>query len=538
MIKLRVFVSSIQKELASERMALSVLMTADPFLQKHTVPKLWEMEPAPLTSGKVPYLDLLRVCQVCVLIIGREYGDSGTDGLSAIQREYRLARELRLPTLVCLKNVSDREKKTEDLLAEIKKDGHTYSRFASLEELHKKVRDRLVRHIKITYHLEPSSEETRIAENSEGVASLFERQRITNIAWKDTDQILVQQLIGAIGVSDPVKLKEKESRTALVDRGYLWFDEEQNIFCATAAGALLLAKDPTVAFPQSRVQIDAYFGTVKTDQASDYDFLRGPISKVLQNAWAFVRRNTRHPLRIVGLRRVDIDEYPEKAFREALVNALAHRDYQDASRKVRVEVFADRIVISSPGLPPGNQSIRRIAQGKAQPRARNPLLTQGLAWLEHMDDRGTGILRMKNAMLDHGLDEPQYAVDDGTFVVTLIGPGKNLERLRAPIHGNELSPAVKAALTARQKRILSHALKSGTVDRAWCKKTFGIGHDVASGDLRVLVTHNLLRRVGQGRSTAYVPEIKNVHEQSSDNRPMKTHNRPMPTHNNHKGTVK
>ena len=82
------------------------------------------------------------------------------------------------------------------------------------------------------------------------------------------------------------------------------------------------------------------------------------------DAVRFVQRNTRHPMRVVGLRRVRVDEYPETALREALVNAIAHRDYREAGVKVTFEVFHDRVVVTSPGLPAGGQSLTRIASNR------------------------------------------------------------------------------------------------------------------------------------------------------------------------------
>ena len=110
-MKLRVFISSVQKELEEERMQLRILLTSDPFLLRYAVPKLFEKYPADLRPDKKPYLKLLERCQLYVLIIGKEYAsDSG--GKSATHHEYDFAQERRLPTLVCVKG--DGEFKRDD----------------------------------------------------------------------------------------------------------------------------------------------------------------------------------------------------------------------------------------------------------------------------------------------------------------------------------------------------------------------------------------------------------------------------------------
>jgi ATP-dependent DNA helicase RecG len=132
-IRLKVFISSVQKEMRTERAAVGGLLATDPFLSSTTVPRLFEEYPAPLRPNKRGYLDLLRTCNVYLLIIGREYGHALEDGLSATEQEYQLAQELHLPTLVCVKgdHAFEREEKATALLQRIKSDSYTYSRFNS-----------------------------------------------------------------------------------------------------------------------------------------------------------------------------------------------------------------------------------------------------------------------------------------------------------------------------------------------------------------------------------------------------------------------
>jgi hypothetical protein len=91
MSQLRVFISSVQKELALERAAIATVISTDPFLQKHCVPVLFEMEPAPVHPAPQPYLKALRGCAIYVLLIAREYGHAEGE-ISATHHELRLAR--------------------------------------------------------------------------------------------------------------------------------------------------------------------------------------------------------------------------------------------------------------------------------------------------------------------------------------------------------------------------------------------------------------------------------------------------------------
>jgi len=507
MPRLKVFISSAQKELADERMAMQILLSTDSFLQKHTVPRLFEYTPAPLTPNKKEYLSLLHGCNICIVILGSLYGPTVEDsGLSATHEEYRLAKELRLPILVCLKGDSAgyREPNLDKFLGEIKADGFTYSRFKSLDELQKHARERLIEHVKNAYDVSPSEEDNRNAEQNIAVADLFERQMLDNIEWKDLDFELARKMIAAAEEISPEKLAMEDVREQLLDRGYLWLDGESGTHYATSAGILLLANNPSKAFPHARIQSDAYAGNQRTARADDHVFLHGPITAVLDDAMRFVHRNTRHPLRVVGLQRINVDEYPETALREAMVNAIVHRDYKDAGVKVVIEVFHDRIVVTNPGLPPGGQSLNRIAAGHGRSRSRNPLLAQGLTWLKAMEDRGTGIMRMTNAMIDHGLNRPSFSLDDGCVVVTLFGPGDDMDRIRLPGMQSQIAPSVEKALTERQKELTTLLLSGQELTSQWCQERYRITRQAVNKDFKILCSVGIARMVGAGRAVRYV----------------------------------
>ena len=108
-------------------------------------------------------------------------------------------------------------------------------------------------------------------------------------------------------------------------------------------------------------------------------------------------------------------------------------------------------------------------------------------------------------MLNHGLDEPKYNLDDGMFVVTLMGPGYNLKRLRAPKSTNQgITPAIEEQLNDRQKKIVAQVVREGFVTSGWCRKQFKVTYDTANRDLLGLSEIGLLRREGQGRNTRFV----------------------------------
>jgi predicted HTH transcriptional regulator len=261
-----------------------------------------------------------------------------------------------------------------------------------------------------------------------------------------------------------------------------------------------------VLFPHCKILADAYRSNDPDPNPQDQDTVSAAAPEAIQAVVDFVKRNTRHPVRIVGLNRIVLDEYPEEAVREAIVNAIAHRNYEDRARSILVEVFFDRIVISSPGLPPKPLTLAKLRRGKYRPCSRNPVLAQCLASLKLMEQRGSGLGRMKAAMLDHGLDVPEFDSEDGYFQLTLRGPAEDLERLRIPPSKDAgfISPAVEHTLNERQKKMIALLIQGQELTSRKCQELFGISGPTAAADFQTLMEAGLARKVGKGRSTRYV----------------------------------
>jgi len=272
----------------------------------------------------------------------------------------------------------------------------------------------------------------------------------------------------------------------------------------TAAGIVLLARDPSMVFPQCRILADAYRSTEPDGDPRDHEDIRIPMPLAVDRAIAFIDRNTRHPMRIIGLNRIRLDEYPVDGLREAIVNAVAHRQYEDGGRKIILEVFSDRVVVSSPGLPPAPITLAGLRKGRYRPCSRNPVLAQCLSYFHRIEERGSGFRRMRDQMLNHGLDQPLIGTDTGYFQVIFPGPGENIERIRVPETRLLVTPAVEAQLNERQKRIVRQALEDGFVTAGWCMKNLQVVRDTAHRDLTALVKLGILVAKGAGRGARYV----------------------------------
>jgi len=503
--KLCVFVSSVQKELEDERLIIQNLVNTDAFLSAHCTPVLYELEPASPDKVLEGCLQSLDGCQVYLLIVGVEYGTPAGE-LSITHAEYRRAKTKKLPILAFIKG--DRNIKREDgtskLLAELDADGPKYKRFGNVIDLQKEVRAALVKLLKDRFGIAPTSDENQIAEQTIEATSAFESRPLNRLRWQDLDLSVARMLIAAAERRKPDELTNDDLLAGATLRGLVWYEPALSEHYATAAGIVMLAKDPSAVFPHCRILADAYRSTEPDGDPRDHEDIRGPMPTAIERAIDFIDRNTRHPMRIVGLNRVRLDEYPVDALREALVNAVAHRQYEDAGRKILLEVFSDRVVLSSPGLPPKPITLASLRRGKYRPCSRNPVLAQCLSYFHRIEERGSGFRRMNDHMLNHGLDQPLLGTDMGYFQITFPGPGDNIERLRVPEKRLIVTPAVEAQLNERQRAMVSLLIRGEALTSRQCEKEFGVTRDTAVRDFKLLMELGLAKKEGKGRSVRYV----------------------------------
>lgn len=500
--KIKVFVSSVQKELEAERVSVAGAVSSDSQLSAACEVVLFDKEPLSGKRIKKPYLDSLADCNIYLLILNCEYGRI-QDTISATHEEYRFAKERDMPMLVFVQGKDDakREKQTQDFLDEIKKDDNTYRRFHDRLDLKPGIKDALKRILSETFDIDIA--QVKEAEAAVDMASGFEHRSLDISADELDLDIANTWLVARKEVDAGHDLPQQELLNLLRQKGLVRLEEDQ--FKTQASGLLFFGKDPSLHFPQCRILIDAFRTTIEESNRADEKTLSGPAPALVEQVWDFVQQNTRHPMRVVGLNRISLDEYPQEAVREAVVNAIAHRNYDDSARQILIKLFSDRLEVLSPGTLMKPLTVGKITKGKYLPCSRNPMLGQYLNHLRLMDQRGSGIGRMKDAMLNHGLEPPKYDEPEGYFRVTLYGPGDNLDRLRSPsVVSAGIPPAIADRLNKRQKAALQEVLESGSVSSGWLVKTEKVAYDTANRDLIGLADLNILVRQGKGRATKYV----------------------------------
>jgi predicted HTH transcriptional regulator len=122
-----------------------------------------------------------------------------------------------------------------------------------------------------------------------------------------------------------------------------------------------------------------------------------------------------------------------------------------------------------------------------------------------MEERGTGIRRMRRAMLDYGLEAPHVEVEDDRFVLTLYGPGDNLDRIHAPeTESDALPESVKDEFNERQIKIAKRLAAGEELSSSQLQKDFSVTRETIARDMSLLIERGLARKAGKARATRYV----------------------------------
>ncbi len=180
----------------------------------------------------------------------------------------------------------------------------------------------------------------------------------------------------------------------------------------TNGGDVLFTRNPVIRLPQIRVRAMRYNSDKADDTLSDMKFFEGPLSVIFEKAYSFIVRNTPSVSRFIAgnPKRQDSPLYPEGAVREALVNALIHRDYSAASGGVSIHIFPRRLEIHNSGALPDGVTAENLPKGHISV-LRNPDIAHVLYLRGLMEKAGRGSVLMVKECRENNLPDPVWKSD-------------------------------------------------------------------------------------------------------------------------------
>ena len=312
----------------------------------------------------------------------------------------------------------------------------------------------------------------------------FERQQALNATWFDLDADLVGAFVD--------RTQPGKDPQGLLSRTYHLLDLSRGLPCPNMAALLLFAKDPSRWHPRAGIDFVKYEGTDRQHGSSLNVVKRirfeAPLVRLIDEAVGRIKEHIRERTILHDLFFRERLEYPTFAWQEALVNAVAHRDYSLSGAGIELWMFDDHISVRSPGAPPPPVTLEQLRRQKSVHFSRNPLIVRVLAELGYLREMGEGVPRMFQEMEGYGLHPPELSVDGFVFTVTLRN---------APVYDEAtlrwLNQFGSTQVNLRQRRLLAYAYCHGkTFSTADYERIAEVDRDTAYREIRSLVKNGVL----------------------------------------------
>jgi ATP-dependent DNA helicase RecG len=322
----------------------------------------------------------------------------------------------------------------------------------------------------------------------------FETRTVPDAKLTDLDDDQVMAYSQAAGNAPPHDLQK--AYEYLVRRGCLIHVGAELL--PTYAGLLLFGRTPQQWLPNATILAGRFPGLSLSGSYIKRD-ISGNLPEQLRQAEDFIRTNMNTVIQLVGLQHQEIMEYPFEAVRELLVNAVAHRDYNLQGDNIHLNIFSDRLEISSPGTLPGPVTLKNLLEARF---ARNAVISQVLSDLGYVERLGYGLDRVVETVRLAGLLPPRFEEFAGTFRVTLHGArfldgtdGRLFDLSAYSTLDLNSRQQMAIAQLAQHKRISSHEYQ------LLCPE---VHTETLRRDLADLVSRGILIKVGDKKATYYI----------------------------------
>ncbi len=402
--KYRIFISSVLHEFKEERRLLSEYINQDPLLGNYYIPVKFEDFPAMTLSANEAYLKGVKEADIYLGMLGVEYGNTDLEGVSHTEREYDCAFQHGKERWIFIKGSRAQLRPDEQEIFIAKtEDDVTRNSFNNMADLEKKVFAACVNHLR---------KEDLIQDLP------FDSDANKDARMGDIDEAKVQAFIKEARAKRGFPLREGESTDKVLTHLGLY----QGAFLVNSA-LLLFGKDPQKFYPQAVVKCAKYPGVEKLRPMEDHKVFGGDVFEQVNKSVNFVLSYLKSS---VGRREESVQaplhyEIPNEVVREAIVNAVAHRNY-NSSGSIHVDIYSDRLEITNPGGLAKELTIPMLFENHGSYPV-NGKLADRMRENGYIETFGTGILQMLQTLRQFNLEDPEFKLHEG-FKVILWRPNK------------------------------------------------------------------------------------------------------------------
>lgn len=277
----------------------------------------------------------------------------------------------------------------------------------------------------------------------------------------------------------------------LADFGAMEWDKEKQHFVPTGVGILLFGKNPRSKFKNAVLKAHVSYGGSKIEP-KDFDqalvLLPDQIEEWLKKVLPLSKDTS-------GFKRKDIPDFPIGVLREAIVNALVHRDYEVEGAKCEIKIDEDKIIVTSPGKPLPAITLDELNTFEAPSLSRNHIITYAFSLMDYVEEKGFGMKTFKSLNKEYGLPIPKYSFKEPFLTLTFPRTTEAVKEVVGKSGIDDLSSEdLKNFEIFREKR---------PVSKAEFVAFSGLATRTAERYLKEWVDSGLLIKVGSGPSTKY-----------------------------------
>jgi predicted HTH transcriptional regulator len=473
-IRLKVFVSSVQKEFEQIRTDLKAFLLGDPVLRRFISEVfLFEGLPAADRRADEVYLSEVEQSDIYLGLFGFEYGFEDKEGMSPTEREYDHATKHGKTRLIFVWG-SDEKKRNPKMKKLIGK--------ASSDVIRRRVED----HNALTSEVYAS-----LVDHLDRLGALrvppFDTSVCDTATLKQISRKRIDWFLDTARRERGFPLKKSIDTAGLLTHLNLLHDSKPS-----NAAILLFGSNPQKFHRPAETKCAHCHGTDYRRPFASQQIYGGDLFEQVDQARDFVLSKIN---RAVGTRAKSSAapayyELPPDAVGEAIVNAIAHRDY-NSNGSVEVRLFADRLEVWNPGVLPGTLTTESLRDDHPS-IPQNPLLAESLYLARYIEKAGSGTQAMISLCRDAGLPEPNFEIRQGSFVVTLWRDWLTDDVLDS------------LGLNDRQLSAVTHVKTVGQITNSDYQQIAGVTPKTATRDLKVLVEKGVLARLGEKKGTHYV----------------------------------
>ncbi|MCY4188109.1 MAG: DUF4062 domain-containing protein, partial [Bryobacterales bacterium] len=423
---------SVQREFVREREHLRDYLRGDPLMRRFFDVFLFEDVAASDRRPDEVYLEEVGRCEIYVGLFGTDYGFVDADGASPTEREFDRATDLEKHRLIFLKDAKEGERHPQmrALIAKAQA-GLLRKRFTTSTELVSGLYAALVQYL----------EAKELLRNGP-----FDAARCSGATLDDLNIEGMYRFTRVVRRSRWFPLPEETPPADLLRHLNLLNRER-----LTNAAMLLFGRSPQRFLISSEVKCAHFHGTEVAKPIPSYQVYKGTVFELVDQAVDFVMSKI---ALAVGTRAETVQapvayEIPKEVVTEAIVNAVAHRDYTDNS-SVQVMLFANRLEVMNSGSLPPPLTVEKLRTAH-QSLPANPLIAESMYLLRYIEKMGTGTVDMIRRCAEAGLPEPEFE-SAASFTIRIWRPASNAGQLDSIHMGTQENQVLPRNTTQENRR--------------------------------------------------------------------------------------